>query len=229
MYQITTKQFTGPLDLLLQLIEEQKLEVEKIALAQVTEQFVNRLDEIKEQEPDLIPDFLAMATRLVLLKSRALLPYLEADDEADDLEKQLKIYKEFLEASKRIGQIIVAGHFSFSREKSCMPVEIKFAPPKNLTAILLSRAFQNVLTKAAPIRNLPRVYVDREISMQEQILFLKNLVSKQKQIDFHKEFLSSKNKTEVIVNFLAALELLKAQCIAVKQEKAFSKIIIQKA
>jgi segregation and condensation protein A len=228
MFTVDTKQFTGPLDLLLQLIEEQKFEITDISLAKVTEQFVDRLEAMREGAPDLIPDFLSVATRLVFLKSRALLPYLEPDEEGDDLDKQLKIYKEFLEASKKIAEIITLGNFSFSREKFIAPIEIKFVPPKNVDTNSLAGAFYSVLRKVSPIRNLPKLSIDREVSIQERIMFLRDIVSKQKTIDFHKDFLTAKNKTEVIVNFLAALELLKAQCINAKQNKVFSKIIIQR-
>ncbi|MFH0815055.1 MAG: segregation/condensation protein A [Candidatus Falkowbacteria bacterium] len=222
-----TQQFTGPLDLLLQLVEDQKLEIANVSLAQVTEQFVEQIEAVKENEPELIPDFLAIAARLILLKSRGLLPYLEADDE-DDLEKQLKIYKEFLEASKMITKIVAAGNFSFSRERPLRPLEIKFLEPTNATLNSLSAAFYAALRKVAPRWSLPKMFIDKEISMQEQIDLLRDLVQKQKKLDFHKEFVGAKNKTEIIVNFLAALELLKARIIDAKQSRNFSNIIIQK-
>ncbi|MBI5254372.1 segregation/condensation protein A [Candidatus Falkowbacteria bacterium] len=227
MFEVLTKQFTGPLDLLLQLVEEQKLEIANVSLAQVTEQFVEQLEIVKEKEPELIPDFLSIAARLIVLKSRELLPDFE-DDEEDDIEKQLKIYKEFLEASKMIMKIVAAGNFSFGRERPLRPLEIKFLAPTNATPDPLNAAFCAALQKVAPRWALPKMFIDKEITMQEQIDLLRDLVQKQKKLDFHKAFVSAKSKTEIIVNFLAALELLKAKIIDAKQTRNFSSIIIQK-
>ena len=118
--QFKLEQFEGPLDLLLQLIEDQKLEITNISLAQVTDQYIQYLNHAHDLRPEDLADFLVVAAKLLYLKSRALLPALRLDEEeadAGELEKQLKIYKEYLDASKKIEQMIKAGHFAFAREK----------------------------------------------------------------------------------------------------------------
>ena len=99
MHKVKVDQFEGPLDLLLQLIEENKLEITKVSLAAVTEQYIQVLNQAAKEQVKAsdLADFLVIAARLLLIKSRALLPFLEwgQDDEGEELTKQLKIYKEY--------------------------------------------------------------------------------------------------------------------------------------
>ena len=94
-YQIKLEQYQGPLDVLLQLIEQDKLNITDISLADITESFLAHLDKVEELYPEELADFLVVATRLLYIKSRVLLPYLVNDDEEPitDLTEHLKIYK----------------------------------------------------------------------------------------------------------------------------------------
>jgi len=227
MYKVETQQFSGPLDLLLQLIEAQKMKITEISLSQVTDQFLARIEQIKEREPESITDFLAVGARLLLLKSRALLPYLEEDEE-DDLEKQLKIYKEFLDASKKVNKIFLNTRTSFAREKLVVFREILFVKPENLVAKDLTNAFWLVVERWKSFKKLPKVMIDQEVSLQQQIMVFKDLLDKKKQLDLVDVLDKTKNKTEVIVNFLALLELAKSHYLKIKQNKVFDKITIEK-
>ena len=97
MYQVSTQQFTGPLDLLLQLVEKKNLAITELSLAQVTQEYVAFLNEQEEINPEDLADFLVIASTLLLIKSRSLLPSLvlapEEETEIMDLETRLKIYK----------------------------------------------------------------------------------------------------------------------------------------
>src|SRR3989338_9236417 len=108
MYQTKLEQFEGPLHLLLELIEAEKLDITSIALSKVTDQFLDYLTETSDLHPEELADFLVVAARLLLIKSRALLPSLtgEGDEEAD-LERQLKIYREYYEASKSMHALLL--------------------------------------------------------------------------------------------------------------------------
>jgi len=227
-YKVTSEKFNGPLDLLLQLIEKEDLNITEISLAQVTEQYIEYLEKLVEIEPEELADFLVIAGRLLLLKSRALLPYLEAEVEEESLETQLKLYKEFIEASKKIDEMIKQGRFSFSRTRPPAKTEIEFSPPPNVNVESLKDCFLVVLKRLDPLVKLPRQMVEKTISLQQKILELKDIISAQKNIKFHNLIGNSQNRTEIIINFLAILELLKQRHLTVKQHGSFNDILIEK-
>ncbi len=99
------EQFTGPLDLLLSLIDGQKLNISELSLSNVTEQFLNHLDKIENKKPEELADFLVIATRLLFIKSNRLLPqFTLEEDEGPSLEDQLRVYRAFVEASKKLNK-----------------------------------------------------------------------------------------------------------------------------
>lgn len=227
-YKVISEKFNGPLDLLLQLIEKADLNITEISLAQVTEQYVEYLEQLVEIEPEELADFLVIAGRLLLLKSRALLPYLETEIEEESLETQLKLYKEFIEASKKIEAMLKQERFSFSRTRPPAKTEIEFSPPPNLVVGDLKNCFLVVLKKLDPLVKLPRQMMEKTISLQQKILELKDIISSQKNIKFHNLISNAQNRTEIIINFLAILELLKQRHLTVKQHGTFNDILIER-
>ncbi len=231
MHKIKVQNFEGPLDLLLQLIEQEKLEITQVSLAAVTEQYIQILnqstkDQIKTEE---LADFLVVAARLLLIKSRALLPFLEPEEEeGEELTRQLKIYKEYLEASKVIQKIIGKKQFCFSREKLLTTEEIAFAPPPKLTASKLTAIFQAIITGLEPLLALPTEMVKKTINIQEKIQQIREKIYKNATTRFSEILKESKNRNEIIVCFLALLELIKQKIIMVKQDKIFEDIIIER-
>jgi len=233
MHKVKVEQFEGPLDLLLQLIEEQKLEITKVSLAEVTEQYIQTLNQAaKEQiKPEELADFLVVAARLLLLKSRALLPFLEwgdEEDEGEDLTKQLKIYKEYLAASKAVQGLIAKKRFSFSRAKLLTEGEIGFAPPPKLVKDKLREVFADIISALDPFLNLPTEVVKKTINIQEKIAQIRERIFQQATTHFSDILKEAKDKTEIIVSFLAILELIKQKTIVVKQDKIFDDIEIER-
>ena len=109
MYKIKLEQFEGPLDLLLQLIEKEDLNINQISLARIADEYINYVNSRKNIPLDELSDFLLVASKLLYIKSKSLLPYLEwneAEDEAIELEEQLKLYREFLDASQKVESLI---------------------------------------------------------------------------------------------------------------------------
>src|SRR5512147_3265515 len=97
------EKFEGPLDLLLQLIEQEKLSISEISLSKIADQYLESLGQVAEKDPDELADFLVVAAKLLLIKSRELLPSAApAEEEGPSLESQLKMYKIFWEAAQRI-------------------------------------------------------------------------------------------------------------------------------
>jgi segregation and condensation protein A len=228
MYKLKIENFTGPLDLLLQLIEDQKMEITEIAIAQVTEQFLAHIEKIEDRDPEELSDFLVVAARLLYLKSKAILPVQEDEEVYDDLEKQLKMYKEFVEASKKIDQMIKTGNFTFSRPKLPQELKVNFSPAPNITVKNLREVFLTILKRLDPLVKMPKQLMQKTISLQARIFELKDLIKKQEKMQFKDLFNNAKNKTEVIINFLAVLELVKQNQLTVKQGSLFDEIYIEK-
>jgi len=229
VYKIKLEQFEGPLDLLLQLIEQEEMDITQVSLAHVTEQYLAYLNQSENISTEELADFLVVAAKLLLIKSRTLLPQLKwEDEEGTDLEHQLKIYREFYEASKVLHQMILRRHFLFPRERMLVRVERVFNPPKSLTADKLRELFVGVLREIEPWVSLPREVITRTISIRERIANIQDMISRKVNISFRELLKTSKNKVEVIVTFLAILELVKQRTIAVVQEKTFDDIVIKK-
>ncbi|OGY47508.1 MAG: hypothetical protein A3J62_03295 [Candidatus Buchananbacteria bacterium RIFCSPHIGHO2_02_FULL_38_8] len=232
MYKVKVQQFEGPLDLLLQIIENQKLQITEVALAEVTEQYIQILHQSAQKQirTEELADFLVVASRLLLIKSRALLPFLvwEEEEGEEDLTKQLKIYKEYLEAMKVIQAIIGKKQFCFSRERLLVSEEIGFAPPPKLKGDRLAEIFNEIILGLDPWLNLPTEVVRKTISIQEKIQQLREKIYKQATTKFSEILKEAKDKTEIVVSFLALLELMKQKVVMVKQDKIFDDITIEK-
>lgn len=228
-YKIKLEHFEGPLDLLLRLIEEEEMDITQISLAKVADQFIEYVEISKEMNPEEIADFLVVASKLLLIKSKVLLPTLEIDDEeASDLEKQLKIYKEYYQASKVIEQMIRKKRFTFSREKPIRVFQRKFSPPKKLKIKDLGVMFGEVLKRIGPIVNLPKEVITKTITITEKINQIKKYILEKVSFNFKKLLNNGGTKTEVIVSFLAMLELVKQRTIEVTQSGMFEDIEIKK-
>lgn len=227
-YKIQTKKFAGPLDLLLQLIEGKELDITEISLAQVTDQYVEYIDKMQDKPAEELADFLVIAAKLLLMKSKAILPVVEEEQEPDELEKQLRIYKEFYEASKVINKMLLRENFSYSREKPPIKIEIKFSPPNDLKKSHLTEAFVKLLKRLDPLMKLPKISIKKAISLQATILGLQDSLKRFRKVDFSKITQKAKSKTEVIVNFLALLELMKRQDVEAEQADVFGNIMVKK-
>jgi segregation and condensation protein B len=228
MYQIKIEKFEGPFDLLLQMIEKEEMNITEISLAKIADQFVLHIERMENLNPAEMADFLVVAAKLLWIKSKALLPSLEIEGEDDsELATQLKIYKEYRDASLVIHKMILKRHFTFVRERPPLGGgDILFNPPAWLTKDKLVRVMREILDDLEPIVRLPRGMVKNTISIQEKIQHIRDLIQKNLEVKFHTIVSRAKNKVEIVVHFLAVLELLKHGHIIVKQEEIFGEINI---
>lgn len=226
--EIKLEQFSGPLDLLLSLLSEQKLSISELALSQITEQYLDYLDKLGENRTEELADFLVIATRLLLLKSKSLLPQFSPEEEEEpSLEDQLKLYKKFLDASKKMNKIWMNDQkSSFRVEPPRMPEG--FIPPSNLTLDFIHESMVQLVNRIAPPKPLPKTEIDRTISVKEKIAQIRKLLQRKKITGFFEILENAENKTEVIVGFLALLELLKQGNVGLKQQGVFGDITIEK-
>ncbi|MBI4133003.1 segregation/condensation protein A [Candidatus Uhrbacteria bacterium] len=228
-YLVKLEHFEGPLDLLLQLIEREELSITEISLAKITDDYLTIIRTAKEIEPEELADFLVVAAKLILIKSQILLPGIEMEaDEGPSLEAQLKLYREFLEASKRVEAMLAEKRVMFGRKKPLIERVPEFLPPSRLAAETLARAFQAVLKSLEPLFRLPKIAIERAISIQEKIARIRTLILDRVAVKFGEIMKEAKSKTEVIVSFLALLELVKQRAIEAKQDSLFHEITLHK-
>lgn len=228
-YTVAVEQFTGPLDLLLSLIADEKMSVGELALSKVTEQFVAYVESLEEDQisPEELADFLVVAAKLLLLKSKALLPmFLKEEEDGPSLAEQLRLYKAFVDASKAVNTLWLQTGMGFFRIEP-MRKPAGFVPPANVTMDSVHRTMIQLINRLAPPKPLPRTSMDKAVSLKEKINTLKTLIQKHKNMLFHHTIDNVRNKTEVIVSFLALLELVKQQEIMFSQETQFGDIIIE--
>jgi segregation and condensation protein A len=229
-YTVKLQQFEGPLGALLELIENEKLDITEVALANVTDGYLRLLDENPNLPPDEMADFLVIASKLLLIKSKHLLPFLTMDgveETVDDLESQLRIYKEYLDASRVIEKMIGAHRFTYVHDK--LPkFEQTFSPPKKLTVDDMRELFVRVIARLEPVVKPSKKSIERTMSIHEKISQIRGLLDKATKVSFRKLLESAQSKTEVIVSFLALLELVKQRNISVTQDKLFEDITIAK-
>jgi len=233
MVTIKIEKFEGPLILLLRLIEKEELDITQVSLVHITDQFIEYVSKITNIDPDEMADFLVVATKLLLIKSRALLPYLypEEEKELEDLTKQLRMYKEFLEAKKKNEKIINNKKFMFAREfnrRAILSNINLFSPPKRITTVDFKKFFKELLARLKPSEKLEEKKLEPKISIEDKILEIKQMIINRIKISFNRFFTKSNSKTEIIVTFLAMLELIKKREVAVSQKKLFGEILISK-
>jgi segregation and condensation protein A len=228
-YKVQLEDWQGPLDLLLQLIEKQEMDVTEISLAKVADQFIEYMN-LKPVKPEETADFLVVAAKLIYIKSKALLPNLELEEEDEiDLEKQLKMYKEYLEAAKKIQKILRKKSFCFSKEKFPEGItEQVFYVPVSVNPGKLKRVYQQVLHRIKPVVILPKKVMAKTVKLSERIQSLRELIIKEVSTSFSKLIGDSTSKTEKIISFLAILELTKQKFINVEQGDLFTDITLKK-
>lgn len=231
MYTVKLKEFQGPLDLLLQLTEEKKLDITEISLAKVTDQYLAYLKNLENIPLENLANFLVVASRLILIKSRLLLPSFElTEEEGEDIEtlkRQLEEYKKFKNLAKKIEEIVKNRNIAYSRE-NYRGFRAIFYPPKNFKLEDLKTAFKKILEEIAFLEKLPKESIKLKISIEEKIKKIQEELSRRIKTTFQDIIKKNESKIDIIVNFLALLELIKQQLIAAKQDKIFGKIILSK-
>ncbi len=240
-FEFKNDNFSGPMEKLLALIEEKKMEITELNLAAVTADFLNYLHSIEETHPRMLADFVVVASRLLLIKSKALLPNLELSKEEEkelkDFESQLRFYQEFKPAINHIRQLWEVKNFSTARQFMASRPVI-FYPSENISVLNLKNAisavFETLNQFVIETKTIKSPLVSLEEKIEELVGFFAKAISnknnskeKTESINF-KELNKEKNKSEIIVMFLAVLHLIQRQIVKVEQNKEFSDIILIK-
>lgn len=229
-YAVTLENFEGPFDLLLQLVENEKLDITNISLVQVTEPFLRHLDERRGQmAPEELADFLVIAAKLVYLKSKAIVPNLidEALEEGPDLATQLRAYQAFIAASKHIQLLATKGVRSFSHPRQVYkPEPGSFVAPSGLQGEELKGLFLRAVRRLEPLLRLPQAAIERVMTLEEKMSELVTRVREKLKTSFREMTTDTRSKAELIVTFLALLELTKQKTVEVAQNNLFEDIEI---
>jgi len=229
-YEISLPAFDGPLDLLLHLVERDELDITVISLARVTDQYLAQVEHLQQDKIDHLIDFLVVAARLVLIKSRALLPSppsaaadAEEEDPADALIRQLRQYRQFKQAAAWLQ----------ARNQQGLRTYLRVAPPprleakpdlSDLTLAALTAALRQVLARAEQQQESVEVVQPRRITIEGQLRHLRYTLQRERRLDFRALLTPEADAVEVAVTLLATLELIKREEIVAHQTHLFGPI-----
>jgi len=225
-FKIKTEVFEGPMDLLLSLIEKRKLLINDVSLAKVTDDFISHLQNREAYPIKDTSDFLLIASTLLLIKSRSLIPSLNLTEEEKtdvrDLELKLKIYKKIKELSFYIKNNFGKQIIFFPNARKAEPV---FSPSPTMNKENISKAIFEVIKNLPKFDVKPKLKVTKVISLEEMITNLTKRVQSSLKMSF-KDFsgIGKAEKVNVIISFLAMLELVKQGIIEVNQKDKFEDI-----
>lgn len=232
-YTIDLPVFSGPLDLLLHLIDREELDITALSLAKVTQQYLEQIELLKKDRMEQLIDFLVIGARLVLIKSRALLPQEvslagdeeEEEDPAEALIRQLRQYRRFKKGARWLHE----------REERGMRTYLRVVPPprphgqldmSGLSIDSLIGAVRAALRRAQDLEESVSIARPRRITIQDQIERLRYYVRTGSSVQFSELLSVESSRLEVAVTLLAVLELIKRREIAATQDSMFGPIQI---
>jgi segregation and condensation protein A len=231
-YTVSLPVYEGPLDLLLDLIERAELDITSVALAQVTDQYLAYVRALQNGvSPEEISSFLVIAAKLIQIKSEALLPrppVREAgeEDPGESLARQLRLYKRFKEIATWLGE----------REAQGLRTYLRVAPPpkvegrldlSDITLADLLAAAEAIFAAEKDKQALGTVISAPRVTIREKIQYIRQILSQTRHTTFRQIIGVPKSRLEVVVTFLALLELVKRYRVAALQESLFSEIQIE--
>ncbi|MGB9848162.1 MAG: segregation and condensation protein A [Minisyncoccia bacterium] len=225
--EIKQEKFSGPLDVLLNLIEERKMEITEVSLANVTDSFLKYVGDLKQVAPEILADFLVVAAKLILIKSRSLLPTLElsSEEEAEikDLTQRLEVYRLFKQASQYIKSLYTTNP-ALSREFLLNQTPV-FYPPEKFEVEWLIKSFEKIWVEFSSLGESVVEKVKKVIKIEEKINNLLKILHQQTKVTFN-NLIGKREKIEIIVTFLALLQMFKQQLIVLEQTDEFGEIKI---
>ena len=238
------EKFEGPLDLLLHLIEKNKIDIYDIPIVEITKQYLDYVNQMEKEDLNIVSDFLVMAATLLDIKSRMLLPALEVEEDGEETDPRAELVARLLEYKKYklLAQELAemedqADDVLF--KKPTVPREVaKYEPPVDLDQMLdgltlakLQRIFDSVMRrqkeKVDPIRSKFGTIKREPISLETKIMDVMHYARKHRKFSFRQMLERQRDKLEVVVSFLAILELMKIGKIHLTQEHTFDDMWIE--
>ena len=230
-YSTKLDNFDGPLDLLLHLIKEAKIDISEIFVSQVTEQYLAYISSFEIMDVDKVSEYLIMATKLLEIKSKSVLPLSDeeaqlVDDDKQNIYRQLEEYKLFKEASQDLKAQENILRFYKEPDKNVGEVKVVYND-FNLQGLI--DAFSKLLMRVDDKKRQENVLkeIPKEIfTVKDKVEHLRNVLLDKKSVSFFETFSVNHTKNELITTFQALLELLKLQYVSVEQDGFFNDITI---
>ena len=231
-YQFKLSQFEGPLDLLLHLVKEAKIDIKDIFVSEITEQYLKYMETITEEDVERSGEFIEMAATLIEIKSKKILPKQEELPEGEETEEQrlirrLEEYKLFKEQSEKLKQIEDVDRMFKNPEPGSGDIKYVLG---SLSFDGLLESFSKLLARVqARAASIQEKKIEKErFTVAQKIAQIKDRLTEKKKVYFSELFEDATDKIEVINTFLALLELLKHQVVKAVQKGNFEDIIIEK-
>ena len=230
-YQVALPVFEGPLDLLLHLIEREELDITEVSLAQITNQYLEYLTQISERDPDNLADFLVVAAKLLLIKSRVLLPQppapptAEEEDVGEDLVRQLIEYKKFKVAAQWLKELDEQGMSSYVRLAGIPSLE-RTVDLGEVTLDDLLSAVRDVLAMKPLEPSVNGSVPPVIITIADQMALIERETARGRPVSFRRLLEGVSSRLEVIVTLLALLEMVKQLRVTMQQGQLFGDIQI---
>lgn len=228
MFSIKDEQFEGPLDLLLSLIEKEQLDITHISLAKITEGYLAKIG-MMEGDSAEIADFLVIAAKLLYIKSRNLIPTLATEQEEaeiEELETKLREYQQYKLAAQHLEGVLAAGSRSYNR-RGGNDAAITFSPPQSLGDQGLFALFQEILDRAeTDTPAAVELKLEPKVTLSQKRNHILSHLKKHGEVSFRTVLTSAKTKVEVIITFLAILEMVKQKEVRVEQDNNFADFMI---
>lgn len=235
-YHLKTEHFEGPLDLLLHLIEKRKLFISDFSLANVADDYIAHIRRFETFPMNDVANFLLVASTLVLIKSKTILPNLdltkEEESDIDDLKRRLALYELFRNLAGHVKNNF-GKHLMF--ERSGRPeMQVVFAPDARASAAQLSQSIRDVIQALPKTVVVPKATIKKVVSLEEMMTRLASRVTQALKTSFsqfsryeHGRAIPKENRVEIIVSFLAMLELVKQGVVHVTQHEDYGDIDIE--
>lgn len=231
-YTVMIDEFEGPLDLLLHLIKEDNIDIYDIKIEEITNQYLEYIKAMKEMNLSIASEYLVMASELIEMKSKMLLPkkQVEEDEYEDDpreiLIERLLAYKKYKEVTSDFKDLEKTRKLVFTKEPVNLSLYAKEAESdENLGVSNLIEAFNLLMKKKELDKPLATKITKKELSVADRVHKIRNILKKKKKVNFEELFEVS-TKEEVIVSFLSILEMVRKSEIVLVQEENFDRIVI---
>lgn len=233
MYDVTIDNFSGPMDLLLHLIKESKMDIMNIKLEIIIDEYLEYIKKMDEMNLDIASSYLVMAAELLEIKSKMLLPNEEEDNLEEDPKEKLinrlilyQQYKDQIESFKELESARGEYYTKIPSDLSDYQTDEKKAMISDVTLDDLVKAFEKFLERVDFEKPIHTKVTKKELSVEDRIISIKNRFKKHKKIDFFDLF-EVKSKEYVVVTFLAVLEMAKKHELFIYQDKNFDNIICE--
>lgn len=243
--QVKLQVFEGPLDLLLHLIDKNKVDIYDIPIVTITDQYMEYINSLKEARLDVMSEFLVMAATLLSIKSKMLLPKAvveedgeEAEDPRAELVAQLLEYKLYKSMSYELRDRQMDADRIFYKAPTIPEEVLKYEQPVNIDELVsdltlqqLNDIFKQVMSRVEnrvdPIRSKFGKIKKEEVSLEDKMVYMNSYAKTHKSFSFKQLLMECHTRTEVVVTFLCILEMMKSGQITIFQEHTFDDIAIE--